>query len=126
MLFVVIFLAFLDADGHGDYLQKGIDIVKQACIADQEEKYDEAYNLYYKSLTYFMHAMKCTCIAFTATQSVTVHVGEKNERLKQSIRGKVEEYLARAEKLKEFLDEPKAAVPAGGVYAKKEGRFEVV
>lgn len=40
---------------------------------------------------------------------------EKNEKCKQTIRVKVEEYMARAEKLKEFLDkQSKQPVAQGG------------
>ena len=35
--------------------------------------------------------------------------GEKNEKSKQTIRGKVSEYMARAEKLKIHIDEQNAA-----------------
>ena len=49
---------------------------------------------------------------------------EKNEKLKALIRGKVEEYLDRAEKLKQHLNKPadkpgKRAVSANGTSGKK-------
>ncbi|KNC49551.1 uncharacterized protein AMSG_05584 [Thecamonas trahens ATCC 50062] len=88
---------------NSSYLSKGIEIVRQACVADSEEKFEEAYNLYVSSLQYFMHALKW----------------EKNDRLKASIRTKVEEYMARAEKLKAFLDGQEKDAPSGGVAVKK-------
>jgi len=61
--------------------------VQRAIEEDTNHNYAEAYKLYQNSLDYFMLAMKY----------------EKNERSKQLIRTKTEEYLNRAEKLKEHL-----------------------
>ena len=40
-------------------LKKAVEIVTQAITADQEEKYEEAFNLYHRALEYFMHGLKC-------------------------------------------------------------------
>ena len=39
--------------------QKAIDLVKQATVADNAEKYEEALQLYQDAIDYFLHAMKC-------------------------------------------------------------------
>jgi len=87
-----------------NFLQKAISIVQQATEKDAAKEYAEAFRLYQLSLEYFMTALKY----------------EKNERAKQTIRGKVEEYMNRAEKLKEFLDKQgKQPVAQGGGNNKK-------
>ncbi|KAF8341721.1 P-loop containing nucleoside triphosphate hydrolase protein [Amanita rubescens] len=68
-------------------LDKAIEIVQRAIEEDTNRNYAEAYKLYRNSLDYFMLAMKY----------------EKNDKSKQLIRLKTEEYLNRAEKLKEHL-----------------------
>jgi len=70
-----------------NFLQKAIAIVTQATELDSKKEYAEAFQKYQLALEYFMTALKY----------------EKNEKCKQTIRVKVEEYIARAEKLKEFL-----------------------
>lgn len=77
--------------GVTNFLQTAIQIVTQATEADQAQKYDEAFRLYQLSLQYFQTALKY----------------EKNERIKQTIRGKLEEYITRAEQLKDMLDKKK-------------------
>ncbi|KAF8631348.1 hypothetical protein AX15_002434 [Amanita polypyramis BW_CC] len=69
-------------------IQKAIEIVRRAIDEDSNHNYAEAYKLYQNSLDYFILAMKY----------------EKNEKSKQLIRVKTEEYLGRAEKLKEHLN----------------------
>eukprot|EP01088_Endostelium_zonatum_P016425 TRINITY_DN4430_c0_g1_i1.p1 TRINITY_DN4430_c0_g1~~TRINITY_DN4430_c0_g1_i1.p1 ORF type:complete len:430 (-),score=122.70 TRINITY_DN4430_c0_g1_i1:41-1330(-) len=71
-----------------NFLQKAIQIVTQATEQDTAKNYEEAFRLYQLSLEYFMTALKY----------------EKNPRAKQTIRIKVQEYMNRAEKLKEFLE----------------------
>ena len=46
--------------------------------------------------------------------SLLIAVDEKNERIKESIRKKITEYLERAEKLKEHLNKPKKKAVATG------------
>lgn len=105
--------------------QKAIEIVKKATDEDQKGNYEEALKNYMHSLEYFMAAVKCK----SATHShdwllwfSIVHAcdsmiapDEKNERIKESIRKKITEYLERAEKLKEHLAKPKMkAIAADG------------
>eukprot|EP01087_Luapelamoeba_hula_P023005 TRINITY_DN8392_c0_g1_i1.p1 TRINITY_DN8392_c0_g1~~TRINITY_DN8392_c0_g1_i1.p1 ORF type:complete len:439 (-),score=59.82 TRINITY_DN8392_c0_g1_i1:163-1479(-) len=78
-----------------NFLQKAIAIVTQATELDSQKNYAEAYIKYQLALEYFMTALKW----------------EKNERCKATIRVKVEEYLARAEKLKAFLAKSQGRKP---------------
>jgi len=71
-----------------NFLQKAIGLVQQATEKDAAKDYAEAFRLYSLSLEYFMTALKY----------------EKNDRNKQTIRQKVQEYISRAEKIKSFLD----------------------
>ena len=72
------------------FIPKAIEYVKQAVTADNEEDYPRALHLYQQSLEYFMTGLKY----------------EKNEKSKQMIRTKVDEYFKRAEELKELLENP--------------------
>ncbi|WBW71734.1 AAA family ATPase Vps4 [Schizosaccharomyces osmophilus] len=72
-----------------DCLSKAISLVKTAIDHDNAERYGDAYKYYQNALDYFMMALKY----------------EKNEKSKEIIRGKVLEYLDRAEKLKTFLQQ---------------------
>eukprot|EP00051_Salpingoeca_urceolata_P002063 m.46732 g.46732 ORF g.46732 m.46732 type:complete len:458 (-) comp11878_c0_seq1:90-1463(-) len=94
-----------------NFLQKAIELVTKATQEDQAENYPEALKLYEFALEYFMTALKY----------------EKNERSKQSIRSKCADYLARAEKLKEFISvgktkkKPVSAAGGGGAVKGVEG-----
>ncbi|KAJ6477295.1 AAA-domain-containing protein [Mycena vulgaris] len=68
-------------------LDRAIEIVQKAIEEDVKQNYAEAYKQYQNSLDYFMLAMKY----------------EKNEKSRSLIRAKINEYLARAETLKEHL-----------------------
>ncbi|TBU46315.1 AAA-domain-containing protein [Dichomitus squalens] len=68
-------------------LDRAIEIVQGAIEEDKKQNYEEAYKLYSNALDYFMLALKY----------------EKNERSKKLIKTKFNEYLARAETLKEHL-----------------------
>ncbi|KAH9939015.1 AAA-domain-containing protein [Epithele typhae] len=82
-------------------LDRAIEIVQGAIEFDKKQDYDEAYKLYSNALDYFMLALKY----------------EKNERSKKLIKSKFNEYLARAETLKEHIQskEDKRAKKAIGV-----------
>jgi hypothetical protein len=43
-----------------NFLEKAIQLVKQASEADEKENYKEAFRLYSLSLEYFLAALKCT------------------------------------------------------------------
>lgn len=69
--------------------QKAINIVKKAIEEDNAGNYEQAYQQYYASLECFMLALKW----------------EKNPQSKLTIRAKINEYMERAEKLKQHLNE---------------------
>ncbi|KAM0749616.1 vacuolar protein sorting-associated protein 4 [Meredithblackwellia eburnea MCA 4105] len=84
-------------------LDRACEIVKQAIDADVKQEWQEAFKLYKNSLDYFNMAYKY----------------EKNPKLKDLIRSKVEEYLDRAEKLKDHIQSledkrQKQGVESGG------------
>ncbi|KAJ7293997.1 P-loop containing nucleoside triphosphate hydrolase protein [Mycena rebaudengoi] len=88
-------------------LDRAIEIVQKAIEEDVKQNYAEAYKQYQNSLDYFMLAMKY----------------EKNEKSRSLIRAKINEYLARAETLKEHLvngEKKKSAVANGTGAAKKD------
>lgn len=88
-------------------LDRAIDIVHRAIEEDGKQNYAEAYKQYQNALDYFMLAMKY----------------EKNAQSKALIRTKIEEYLVRAEMLKQHLNnvelKSKKAVGANGAGGKK-------
>jgi vacuolar protein-sorting-associated protein 4 len=89
-----------------DFLTKAISLVQQATEKDNAKDYPEAFRLYQLSLEYFMTALKY----------------EKNEKCKQTIRQKLSEYVARAEKLKEFLEKPQGKQPVKEGGSKKDSK----
>jgi len=75
--------------------------VKEAIRLDNEQKYEEAYAQYKKSLEYFMTGLK----------------HEKNDAVKETIMKRATGYMDRAEQLKQVLDQAAAGPskpPAGG------------
>jgi hypothetical protein len=70
-----------------DFLGRAIETVKKAIENDTAGEYEKAYQLYYQSLELFMLALKW----------------DKNQNSKVMIRGKMAEYMDRAEKLKGHL-----------------------
>lgn len=42
-----------------DFLQKALDLIKEAIDADNGGRYKDAYDLYFKGLDYYMLAIKC-------------------------------------------------------------------
>ncbi|KAM7188264.1 vacuolar protein sorting-associated protein 4 [Naviculisporaceae sp. PSN 640] len=75
-----------------DFLGRAIDKVRQAIELDNAADYEKAYQTYYDALNLFMLALKW----------------EKNPKSKEMIRGKVSEYMDRAEKLKAHLADAEA------------------
>ncbi|KAI9677746.1 MAG: Vacuolar protein sorting-associated protein 4 [Trizodia sp. TS-e1964] len=97
-----------------DFLGRAIEVVKKAIENDTAGEYEKAYQLYYQSLELFMLALKW----------------EKNPKSKEMIRGKVAEYMERAEKLKNHLAEADpstrkkaSAVGANGKVASGSGKL---
>ncbi|KAF9466946.1 AAA-domain-containing protein [Collybia nuda] len=72
-------------------LDRAIEIVQRAIDEDTKQNYAEACRQYQNSLDYFMLALKY----------------ERNDKSKLLIRTKINEYLARAETLKEHLNDAK-------------------
>ncbi|KAK4217490.1 vacuolar protein sorting-associated protein 4 [Rhypophila decipiens] len=75
-----------------DFLGRAIEKVRQAIELDNSADYEKAYQTYYDALNLFMLALKW----------------EKNPKSKEMIRGKVSEYMDRAEKLKAHLADAEA------------------
>jgi vacuolar protein-sorting-associated protein 4 len=89
------------------FINKAVEIVKQAVTHDNNEEYEQALSLYKKALEYFMTGLKY----------------EKNEKTKEAIREKVNEYMKRAEALREHLEQKnskKKKVVKSGVPDKKK------
>lgn len=92
---------------NSNFLDRAIELVQKAIEEDVNQNYPEAYKQYQNALDYFMMALKY----------------EKNDRLKSLIRNKVDEYLERAEKLKEHIakSDEKRARTAVGANGKETG-----
>lgn len=92
---------------NSDFLGKAINIVKKAIDEDNAGNYEQAYQYYYQALECFMLAVKW----------------EKNEQSKATIRAKINDYMARAEKLKQYLndDNGKKKVAKVAVNGKESG-----
>jgi len=87
------------------FIPKGMEIVKQAVIADNADELDKALSLYKQGLQYFMTGLKYM----------------KNEKSKTSIREKMAQYMKRAEEIKTAIekkdaskDKKKKVVTGGG------------
>ncbi|KAF8935503.1 Vacuolar protein sorting-associated protein 4 [Podila verticillata] len=95
-----------------DFLARAVETVRRATEEDTKGHLEEALPLYQTALEYFLTALKY----------------EKNERVRDTVRKKVVEYMARAEKIKEHLakleEKPKkkamAATSNGGKGGKKK------
>lgn len=76
--------------------QKAIDLINKAKTEDESKNYAEALKLYEYGIEYFLHSIK---------------YDPMNNSAKQSIRAKVDEYLIRAEQIKEVLQKGKNKKP---------------
>lgn len=76
------------------FIPKGMDIIRQAVTADNNDQLEEALTLYRQGLDYFMTGLKYV----------------KNEKSKATIKARVVQYMERAEQIKEAID--KRAQPA--------------
>jgi vacuolar protein-sorting-associated protein 4 len=109
------------------WTQRAIEMVQRAIDEDNKQNYAEAYKQYQNALDYFMLAMKCTCLQKLKLLLVALSTipDEKNDKIKVMIRGKIEEYLGRAETLKNHLtaadSKTKKAVGANGAGTSKKG-----
>jgi vacuolar protein-sorting-associated protein 4 len=90
------------------FIPKGMEIVKQAVIADNSDDLQTALSLYKQGLSYFMTGMKYI----------------KNDKAKEAIREKVQQYMKRAEDIKAAIDKgavKKKTVTIGGSVDKPTG-----
>jgi hypothetical protein len=101
-------------------VQRAIELVKLAIIEDEKHNYADAYKIYQNALDYFMLAFKCkpifdqiTIIPFSLRELTCSD--EKNEKSKDLIKSKINEYLGRAEILKEHLGTERRGRNAIGV-----------
>ncbi len=90
------------------FIPKAIQIVKEAVMADNENRLREALVLYKKGIKYFMTGLKY----------------EKNKSSQVAIRAKIKEYMDRAEVIKKHLEgnPQKQAVLSGGVRGGGDGK----
>ncbi|KAF8816631.1 AAA-domain-containing protein [Phlegmacium glaucopus] len=80
-------------------LERAIELVKLAIVEDEKHNYADAYKNYQNALDYFMLALKY----------------EKNDKSKDLIKSKINEYLGRAEILKEHLTTERRGRNAVGI-----------
>lgn len=100
-------------------LEKAIDLVNKATAEDKEGNYEDAFRLYESAVEHFIHVIK---------------YGTTSEKAKDTVRAKCAQYLARAEKLKEYLaakekadcdkKKPEKAEGGGGNNSDDEGGAE--
>lgn len=74
-----------------NFTPKGMEILKQAVIADNNDELEKALNLYKQGLHYLITGLKY----------------QKNEKVKETIRMKMREYMDRAEEIKAAIDKGK-------------------
>ena len=102
-------------------VQRAIELVKLAISEDEKHSYAEAYKYYQNALDYFMLALKCKPspqpnYSFSVDFFFWLFVpDEKNDKSKDLIKLKINEYLGRAEVLKEHLATERRGRSAVGV-----------
>lgn len=92
------------------FIPKGMELVKQAVIADNANDLPTAFSLYKQGLQYFLTGLKYV----------------KNERSREAIRAKVGQYMQRAEELQAAIDKKdntkRKTVVAGGPDDRKDAQ----
>jgi len=78
------------------FTPKGMEILKQAVIADNNDELEKALSLYKQGLGYLITGLKY----------------QKNEKVKATIRAKMSEYMNRAEEIKAALEKNKGTKKA--------------
>lgn len=81
-----------------NFIPQAVEIVKQAIDADNASDYEKAFNLYKKSLDYFMLGIKY----------------EQNPNSRKKILERVDGYMKRAEELKDVIKNPPSNQGGGG------------
>lgn len=117
---------------NADFLGRAIETVKKAIETDTAGEYEKAYQLYYSAresqtrpgtppayrLTSPSRALHARPQVYVSArrharqqprQQADQRPGEKNQKSKEMIRGKVAEYMERAEKLKQHLNQNDAS-----------------
>lgn len=74
--------------------EKALELSKKAIVLDKEQKYHEALGYYKQSIKSFLQILKSI-----------FYLGEENSKVQETFRNKLNEYLARAEEIFEFLNE---------------------
>lgn len=87
-------------------MSKAIELVQRATEEDSRKNYKEAITLYGHGCEYFMHALKCTFLGILPLfySICTITDETQTERQREMVRNRVQDYIARAEKLKQHLD----------------------
>ena len=86
-----------------------MDLSKQATEEDAKGLYDKAFADYTKAIELFILGLKCLQFSDSYCVCRSLYMlDEKNPKVKESIRRRCDEYLARAEKIKTHLEEAKA------------------
>ncbi len=92
--------------------QRAISLTRQATEEDSAGNLEAAYRLYDAGVDHFLAAIKCTAVLSRPCPAAHVwSVDEKNDKVKETIRKKVGEYLSRMETLKKALEERKNEPP---------------
>lgn len=95
---------------NNEFIPKGMEIIKQAVIADNAENYEQALALYKSGLSYFMTGIKYL----------------KNDVQKESVKERMQTYMKRAEEIKVSLatqkgvNDKKAITEGGSSHDTKE------
>ncbi|KIJ62101.1 hypothetical protein HYDPIDRAFT_42140 [Hydnomerulius pinastri MD-312] len=82
----------MTAPAEVNFLDKGIELVQRAIGEDDKRNYPEAYDHYMNAIDHFMAAQKF----------------EKNEKSKLFLQSKADEYLNRAETIKQYIQTEQA------------------
>lgn len=90
----------------GSSMEKAIKLAGKATEEDKKKNFQEAMQLYENAVQYFLHSLKYDA---------------HSDKTKQTLRGKCDEYLRRAEELKKFTTGKKKPISEGGGGGKKEG-----
>merc|ERR1719473_686449 len=92
--------------GDADLKDKGVSFIAQAVKEDEAGNLQKAFNLYMTGLDYLSSHLKY----------------EKNPKVRDAIKGKMAEYIGRAEQLKKALDASEQASAQGGAAGATKAR----
>jgi vacuolar protein-sorting-associated protein 4 len=101
-----------------NFIPKGMDMIKLAVEHDDKEDLEKALSYYKQGLSYFMTGV-FVCLSVCLVRPVSSNTGclllslisglkyVKNDKAKEAIREKVNQYMERAEQIKTVLDKNK-------------------